>query len=109
MPAARRAGVRRAGRGDGTAGTRAAPGGPASPQLAGRAGWARAGESPVPVRAGRDHVSRPVGGGQRGHAPAGAGGPTHRGLRPQPRWPADGTGEKMAAGGPPAAGRAVRG
>lgn len=85
-------------------GTRAAPGGPVSPQLAGRAGWARAGESPVPVRAGRDHSSGSVGGGgERGHARAGAGGPRHRGLQPQPRWPADGTGGEDGCWG--AAGR----
>lgn len=80
--------------GKGTAGTGATPGGPISPQLSGRAGWARAGESPVPVRAGRDHGAGPVGGsvgtrewGQAAQRTAGSSrSPGARLTAPERRW-----------------------
>lgn len=93
--------------GKGTVDAWPAPGGPGTPRLPGRAGWAHAGESLVLVRAGRDHGAGPVGGSwpgaRRGHSP------TPYGLPPRPQRLADGTELNMAAGGPPVAGGAGRG
>lgn len=94
-------------RGEGRRGHAGHTWGAISPRLPGLAGWARAGESLVLVKAGRDHGAGPAGGAWAGARRGGR--PAPRGLQPQPRRLANGTGENMAAGGPLAACGAVRG